>query len=204
MGDVIIRIGEGIATVLAFLGASILAIAVVAIFFPVAAFILGLCICGPLFAPFGAIMASWDMADASKERVRRSQSQWERARRNLEKATERLETADRDLSVAQQIVDDAEPVSDNPPPGKFQFWGRLKRSKQRFEASIRHRRLNRARDRKGQAELNLNTVRIELQEAELARADAIRSRKRQLLFHTVFATAIVVVVLWALYLLPPP
>ena len=203
MGDVIIRIGEGVATVLALLGASVLIVAVVSIFFPVAAIIVGLCICGPLSAPFGAIMASCGMADASKEHVRRSQSQWERACRNLEKSTERLETADRDLLIAQQLVDDAELISDIP-PGKFQFWGRLKRAKQRFEASSRCRRLNRASDKKKQAEIDLNAVRIELQEAERARADAIKSHKRKLLFHTVFTIAIVVGVLWALYLLPPP
>ena len=203
MGDVIIRIGEGTATVLAYLGASALIIAAVSILFPVAAIVIGLCLCGPLSAPLGAIMASCGMADASKERVRRSQSQWERVRRNLEKATEHLETADSDLSLAQMRFDDAKPVSDNP-PGKFQFWGRMKLSKQRFEESRRRQRLNRAKDRKNQAELDLKRIRTELQEAERAHADAIRSRKRKLLFHAVFTTAIVVVVLWVLYLLPPP
>ena len=38
--------------------------------------------------------------------------------------------------------------------------------------------------------------------AELQKAR--RSRKRRLLFHTLFTTTIVVVVLWALYLIPPP
>lgn len=201
MGDVIVRIGEGIATVLAALGVWAFFVGFLALFFPVAAIIIGLCVCGPISAPFGAIMASCGMADASKERVERSQRELEKARRDLEKAEERLESADSDLSVAQQLVDDAEPVSDNP-LGKFQFWGRLKRSKQQFEASSRLRKLNWARDRKNVAEFDLNTARTELQEAECAYADAIRSRKRKLVFHTVFTTAIVVGVLWVLYLTP--
>ena len=70
MGDVIIRIGEGAATVLAFLGASVLIVAVVAIFFPILAIVVGLCLCGPVGAPLVALMTSCGIASGSKERSR--------------------------------------------------------------------------------------------------------------------------------------
>ena len=203
MGDVIIRIGEGAATVLAYLGASALIVAVIGILFPVAAVVVGLCLCGPIGTPITAIMASCGFAGGSKERVLRAESQWSKVRENLERATEDLEYADINLSQAQMEVDDAEPVSDES-VGRFQFWGRLKRSKQRFDASMRQNNLDRAKERKKQKEIALDKIRTELMQAERARADAIRSRRRKLLSHTVFTIAIVAVVLWVLYLLPPP
>ena len=203
MGDVVIRIGEGIATILAFLGASAIIVAVVAIFFPVLAVLIAVCILGPLTSPLGAIWTSCSFAGASKESVRRAERQLEKRRRNLEQSTENLENSERDRSLARAELDETEQVPDAP-SGRFQFWGRLHRSKQRFDNSRRQRRFENADQRQKQAkrklELSARAVIDATAELQIAR----RSRKRRLFFHTLFTTTIVAVVLWALYLLPPP
>lgn len=203
MGDVAIRIGEGIATVLAYLGASALVIAAISILFPVAAIVVGLCLCGPLSTPVAALMASCSFANASQDRIRRAESQWKKVRKNFEKASNNLEYADSGLSLARLRIDESEPVSTES-LGKFQLWGRLKRSKQRFDASMLRIEFDQARERKKRAEQEMEKIRNELLQAERERLTAVRSRKRRLIFHSAFTIAIFVVVLWVLYLLPPP
>ncbi len=203
MGDVVIRIGEGIATILAFLGASAFIVAVVAIFFPVLAVLIAVCILGPLTSPLGAICTSSSFAGASKEGVRRAQRQLEMRRRNFGRATANLENSERDHSLAFAELDEIEPVP-NAPLGRFQFWGRLHRSKQRFDNSRRQQQFENADHRQKQAKRKLEQSARAVIDATAELQKARRSRKRRLLFHTLFTTTIVVVVLWALYLIPPP
>ena len=203
MGDVIIRIGEGAATALAYLGATALIVAIVGILFPVAAVVIGLCLCGPIGTPFTAIMASCGFASGSKERVLRAESQWSKARERLQRATENLDYTNMNISKARSEIEEAEPISDEP-IGRFQLWERLKRSKQRFDASMRQNNLERAEERKKQTEDDLERRQRELGLAKREREKAIKSRKRTMVFHWSFTIAVLITVLWVLYLLPPP
>ena len=203
MGDVVIQIGEGIASVFAFLGAVSLIAGVVAIFFPLLAVAILLCILGPLSSPCGAIYVSWGVADAAKEDVERAETKLKNRRRSLSRAEQKLETAVSELllAVAEQQAEESEPERSL---GRFEFWGRLKRSKQRFESTMQQRRFDRAKQRQNQAERELKQVSRNVTQATKDLEAVRQRRKRKLIFHAVFTTVILASVLWVLWLLPPP
>ena len=203
MGDVIIQIGEGAALVLAYLGASALIMAAVAIFFPVAAIVVFLCLCGPIGTPFAAICGSFGFAGASKDDVHHAEHQVEKANRDLERAEQKLAKREHELSLAQSELDQAEQVPDAL-LSRFQIWGRMKRTKQRFDQTGRQNRLDRAQVSLRNAKRDFRLFRMRRRREERNLERTIQSHKYRMASHWTFVIAILIVVLWVLYLLPPP